>query len=86
MSRCRTVAGVILVSLLVANRAATAAPENVSSAPPRSPAEEKAAFHLPEGFEAQLVAAEPEIQKPLNLAFDDQGRLWVTGTIEYTGC
>jgi putative heme-binding domain-containing protein len=83
MSRCRTVAGVILVSLLVANRAATAAPENVSSAPPRSPAEEKAAFHLPEGFEAQLVAAEPEIQKPLNLAFDDQGRLWVTGTVEY---
>ncbi len=29
------------------------------------------------------MAAEPEIQKPLNLAFDDRGRLWVTDTVEY---
>ena len=55
----------------------------VSSTRPRTPAEEKAAFHLPEGFEAQLVASEPEIHKPLNIAFDDRGRLWVTDTLEY---
>ncbi|MCA1685382.1 MAG: dehydrogenase, partial [Planctomycetia bacterium] len=59
------------------------AQEAVSTAPPRTPAEEKAAFHLPEGFEAQLVAAEPEIHKPLNIAFDDRGRLWLTDTLEY---
>ncbi len=35
------------------------------------------------GFEIQLVASEPEINKPLNLAFDDRGRLWVTSTVEY---
>ena len=29
------------------------------------------------------MAAEPDIQKPLNLAFDDRGRLWVTDTVEY---
>lgn len=40
-------------------------------------------FKLPPGFEMQLVAAEPEIQKPLNMAFDAQGRLWVTDSIEY---
>ncbi|HZW31977.1 MAG TPA: dehydrogenase, partial [Isosphaeraceae bacterium] len=57
--------------------------ENVSSFPPRSPAEERKALHLPPGFEIQLVAAEPEIHKPLNLAFDDRGRLWVTDTVEY---
>ena len=57
--------------------------ENVSSFPPRSPAEERLALHLPAGFEIQLVAAEPEIHKPLNLAFDDRGRLWVTDTVEY---
>jgi putative heme-binding domain-containing protein len=50
---------------------------------PLSPEKEKAQFRLPPGFEAQLVAAEPDIQKPMNLAFDDQGRLWVTDTIEY---
>src|SRR5262245_45283826 len=50
---------------------------------PRSPADEAKGFHLPPGFEAQLVASEPDIAKPLNLAFDAHGRLWVTSTLEY---
>ena len=53
------------------------------SAPLLSPAEEQRLFHVPPGFEVQLVAAEPEIQKPLNLNFDSAGRLWVTGTALY---
>jgi len=52
-------------------------------AKPKSPAEERALFHVPAGFEIQLVAAEPEIQKPLNLAFDGAGRVWVTGSTLY---
>lgn len=50
---------------------------------PLTPAEQKTKFKLPPGFEIQLVAAEPEIQKPMNLAFDARGRLWVTHSIEY---
>ncbi len=57
--------------------------EDVSSFPPRTPENERKALHLPPGFEIQLVAAEPDIRKPLNLAFDDRGRLWVTDTMEY---
>ncbi len=57
--------------------------ENVSSFPPRPAQEEQKALHAPPGFEIQLVASEPEINKPLNLAFDDRGRLWVTSTVEY---
>ncbi|AMV39554.1 PVC-type heme-binding CxxCH protein [Planctomyces sp. SH-PL62] len=57
--------------------------ENVSTFDPRSPEEERKALHVPPGFEVQLVAADPDIQKPLNLAFDDRGRLWITDTIEY---
>src|SRR3954469_5095961 len=56
---------------------------NVVTDKPLSPDDERKAFKLPPGFEAQLVAADPDIQKPMNLAFDDQGRLWVTDTIEY---
>jgi putative membrane-bound dehydrogenase-like protein len=56
---------------------------NIASTDPRSPVEEAKGFHLPPGFEIQLVASEPEIHKPLNLAFDDHGRLWVTDTVEY---
>ena len=48
-----------------------------------SPAEERAKFRLPPGFEIQLVASEPEIQKPMNMAFDARGRLWVTHSVEY---
>ncbi|HEX3134737.1 MAG TPA: PVC-type heme-binding CxxCH protein, partial [Planctomycetota bacterium] len=49
----------------------------------RTPAEKRADFHLPPGFEIQLVASEPEISKPMNLAFDGKGRLWVSDTLEY---
>ena len=48
-----------------------------------SPAEELKALKVPPGFKIQLVAAEPDIHKPMNLAWDDQGRLWVTSTLEY---
>ncbi len=57
--------------------------EGVRPSGPRTPAEEAAGFHLPPGFEAQLVAAEPDIAKPLNMAFDTEGRLWITNTLEY---
>ena len=50
---------------------------------PLTPDEELASFVVPEGFEVQLVAAEPQINKPLNMAFDASGRLWVTSTVEY---
>ena len=43
---------------------------------PLTPAEQLATFHLPTGFEIQLFAAEPAIQKPMNMAFDAQARAW----------
>jgi len=50
---------------------------------PVSPADQAKSFRLPPGFEIQLVANEPDIHKPMNLAFDAMGRLWVTTSIEY---
>jgi putative heme-binding domain-containing protein len=49
----------------------------------QSPADEKKSFKLPPGFEAQLVASDPDILKPMQLAFDLQGRLWVTMSQDY---
>src|SRR5204863_6772863 len=57
--------------------------EYVRSTAPNTPEQEQKTFHLPSGFEITLVAAEPEIGKPMNLAFDSRGRLWVTSTHEY---
>ncbi|MFO0944399.1 MAG: PVC-type heme-binding CxxCH protein [Planctomycetota bacterium] len=45
--------------------------------------EQQAKFRLPPGFEIELVAAEPEIQKPMNLSFDAAGRLYITHSLEY---
>src|ERR1043166_5314560 len=50
---------------------------------PLTPDQERLALHLPPGFEIQLVASEPEIGKPMNMAFDAQGRLWITQAREY---
>lgn len=57
--------------------------ENVRSTEPLSPADQLKTFVLPQGFEIQLVAAEPDIAKPMNMAFDQQGRLWVSSSLEY---
>jgi len=58
-------------------------PALVAPTGPRTPDAERSGFHLPPGFEIQLVASDPDIHKPMNIAFDDRGRLWVTETIEY---
>lgn len=49
----------------------------------QSPEKELAGFHLAAGFEARLFASEPMIAKPMNMAFDHRGRLWITQTMEY---
>lgn len=57
--------------------------EHIRTTEARTPKEERQGFKLPEGFEIQLFASEPDIGKPLNIAFDARGRLWVTQSHEY---
>ncbi len=56
---------------------------HIAASNPRSPEDERKGFHVPPGFEVQLVAAEPDVRKPINMNFDDRGRLWVTESVEY---
>ena len=57
--------------------------EGVRSTPWQSGEDERAGFHLPPGFEIRLFASEPHIAKPLNMAFDRRGRMWVTQSVAY---
>ncbi|WP_291371064.1 PVC-type heme-binding CxxCH protein [Cyclobacterium sp.] len=57
--------------------------EHVRTTKFQSPEEEKADFILPPGFEVTLFASEPDISKPINMAFDEKGRLWVSQSSEY---
>ncbi|MCF0071857.1 dehydrogenase [Dyadobacter sp. CY261] len=57
--------------------------EHVRTSSFKTPEEERLSFVLPEGFEVTLFASEPDITKPMNMEFDDRGRLWVTQSSEY---
>jgi putative heme-binding domain-containing protein len=54
---------------------------NQSPAPP--PAEELKQFKVADGLAVELVAGEPVIRQPLNLHFDERGRLWVVQYLQY---
>src|SRR5262245_7842701 len=73
----------LAVTLLFPLTAFTQEPPPVAPTDAKTPAEELTAFKLPPGFAAQLVASEPDIQKPMQCAFDARGRLWVTTSYHY---
>ena len=73
----------VVLAAAVCRPVTTRGQDLVAPTEARSPEEERRAFKLPPGFEAQLVAAEPDVNKPMNMAFDAKGRLWVTSTVEY---
>jgi len=50
---------------------------------PLSPAESVQRMITPAGFEVKLFAAEPDIHKPICIAWDERGRLWVAETMDY---
>ena len=76
-------AGLCALALAAGLASRALAAPTIAASEALTPEQEKATIHLPPGFELQLVASEPDIHKPINIAFDDRGRLWVTDTIEY---
>ena len=50
---------------------------------PVAPAESMKHMVLPEGFEIRLFASEPDIKKPITMAWDERGRLWIAETRDY---
>ena len=77
---------IFLLAATITLDAATAADpfaENIRKTGPLPPEQEQKQFHLPPGFEIQLIVAEPDIGKPMNMAFDACGRLWLTQSREY---
>jgi putative membrane-bound dehydrogenase-like protein len=50
---------------------------------PLPPEESVKHMVLPKGFEARLFASEPDIAKPLCMAWDHKGRLWIAESTDY---
>lgn len=75
--------GGVLPCLLLFRAPAADRPKPAPVQGPLSPVEEAAAFHLTPGLRAELVAAEPEVESPVAMAFDEDGRLWVVEMQDY---
>lgn len=58
-------------------------PFDTEKGKPMSPAEALKRLRLPEGFQATLFAAEPDVAQPVAMTTDSRGRLWVTECYTY---
>jgi putative membrane-bound dehydrogenase-like protein len=58
-------------------------PENLRDTTAKEPAEAQKLFRLRPGYRIELVAAEPAVVDPVDLAFDEDGRLYVAEMIDY---
>lgn len=50
---------------------------------PLTPEQSVRRMVVPPGLAVELFAAEPQIVKPIDLAFDARGRLWIAETVDY---
>ena len=53
------------------------------STPFLKPTEALKAITVPKGFRVQLAAAEPMVQQPIDMAWDERGRLWIAECYTY---
>jgi len=51
--------------------------------PALSPKESLAQFITADGLEVRLAASEPEVRQPVNISFDERGRMWVVQYLQY---
>jgi len=51
--------------------------------PPLSPGDELASIHVPNGYEVELVVAEPMVMDPTAITWGTDGRLWVAEMTDY---
>jgi putative heme-binding domain-containing protein len=72
---------IILLALLAAS--SSYAQRDLKEIPDPDPELERQTFTVPEGFEVNLYAGDPQIAKPIHMNFDDQGRLWIASSEVY---
>lgn len=81
MNGSRYILASCLLTLLAVRTAQ--AQRDLKDIPIPDPEEERKTLILPEGFEVNLFAADPNLHKPIQINFDPQGRLWVAASEVY---
>jgi len=72
-----------VIGLALALLAAAQEPADLRCGKPLEPAEALRSFRIVPGFTIELVAAEPQVVDPVDMAFDEDGRIWVAEMIDY---
>src|SRR5437879_11463665 len=54
-----------------------------SGSGPRSPQEEVKSFHLNDDFNIELFVSEPGVMSPVEMVFDENGRIYVAEMLDY---
>lgn len=57
--------------------------ERDKEAQPMPPEEAAASLEVPEGFNVEVVFSEPDVQNPIDMAWDSQARLWIAENYTY---
>lgn len=52
---------------------------------PLAPEQAASTFTVPQGFHVELFASEPDVQNPIAMNWDTQGRLWIAENYTYSG-
>src|SRR5439155_17533920 len=50
---------------------------------PLSPQDSVTRFNAPDALEVHLAACEPAVRQPVNISFDEHGRMWVVQYLQY---
>lgn len=73
----------LAVVALASTQVNAVAQRDLQDIPLPKPDLEQSTFQLPEGFEVNLFAADPKIAKPIQMNFDENGRLWIVSSEVY---
>lgn len=73
----------VLLNLLLLLPLSLYSQDNLRKVPNPDPEFEKETFNVADGFEVNLFADEPMLAKPIQMNWDEQGRLWVVGSKDY---
>ncbi len=73
----------ILLAAAILLHGFSASGQDVQDVPDPDPEYELEQLNVAEGYEVNLFASEPMIAKPVAMAWDERGRLWVVGTTSY---
>jgi putative heme-binding domain-containing protein len=72
-----------VLMLLILSSSSLYAQDDLRAIPDPDPMIQQEMMHVPEGFEVNLFASEPMVEKPIQMNWDAEGRLWVVGSTAY---